>query len=200
MKEHLLSTDPTNWEEFESDSIYKTEIQEIVPPLPTPLKHDISMTRESDSETQPRRKMKNRGNRTRTSIWNYFFEDKKDPTFVFCTTCQKRLSRGKTGNRPGKLSCGSMKPHLKSKHIEVWKEYIELKTISQTKDIPESIEEVIESGKTASKTREEIFWEYLENGLGNVSIQDSTTLSLHEISEHLTIVAKIQTISRNFLG
>ena len=77
-----------------------------------------------------------------------------------------------------------MKPHLKTKHIDVWKEYIELKNISTTKDIPKTIEELNEpKTKKAEKINsEESFWEYLEKAATNVSTKDSKIIALPEVT------------------
>ena len=76
-----------------------------------------------------------------------------DQSFVFCTTCHKKLSRGKTGNPASTFYIGSMRQHLKT-HKEVWKDYVEHKGSDQTDDIPKLNEEIDELAEKSNQCRE----------------------------------------------
>ena len=55
----------------------------------------------------------------KSPIWDYFEEDKSDPTNVLCTVpgCKsKKVSRGKAGIKKGNLSNTPMMNHLKGFH------------------------------------------------------------------------------------
>ena len=55
----------------------------------------------------------------KSPIWDYFEEDKSDPTNVLCTVpgCQsKKVSRGKAGIKKGNSSNTPMMNHLKGFH------------------------------------------------------------------------------------
>ena len=137
----LQSTQPQNWEEFESDSLYKQKVLEVLPSMTPVPNSDIGMIKELASETQKTKTTNNRGHRRRSPIWKYFLEDQIDQSFVFCTTCHKRLSRGKTGNPASTFYIGSMRHHLKT-HKEVWTDYVELIGSDQTEEISKNNEEI----------------------------------------------------------
>ena len=66
MKAHLLSTDPRNWEGFNSESRYKLESVEVLPTLPPPPIHDLNI----NSDTQPILQIQKSTPKTRRKIWN----------------------------------------------------------------------------------------------------------------------------------
>ena len=81
-----------------------------------------------------------------------------------------------------------MKPHLKA-HTAIWRSYVDLKFNFQTKDIPINKEELHETAKQAIEKREENktslgpIWDNFEKDLTDVSIEDTNTILLHEITD-----------------
>ena len=54
----------------------------------------------------------------KSPIWNYFEEERNDPTTVLCKVpgCKSKVSRGKSGSSKSNLSNGPMTMHLKIHH------------------------------------------------------------------------------------
>ena len=150
-----------------------------------PIGHNVSMINELAAETQPNINIKNGGHKRRGPIWKYFLEDETDRSFAFCTTCQKRLSRGKTGNPASKCYIGSMRHHLNT-HKEMLKDFMDFKVSAQTGSIPKSIVELNEP--VANQNREEIkdslgpVVEYFENNSTTSLVEDTKTIKLHMVT------------------
>ena len=139
--------------DFKSDLAYKTEFfdaETSSKPLPN---HDISNINEHALKNNRTKIIKYSGLKRRGPIWNHFVEDKTDRSFVFCTACQKKLSRGKPGNPASKFYIAGMRRHLKT-HKDIWKIYVKSKDSHQTEDRPKSFEEFNEPVSIATKYTE----------------------------------------------
>ena len=180
----LSSTQTQNWEEFESDLSYQKGVLEALPPMIPVENHDLSLTEELGFETQQTKIIQNHGHKRRGPIWNYFLEDKVDQSFVFCTTCHKRLSRGKTGNPASTFYIGSMRHHLKT-HQEIWKDYVELKGSDQTKDVPKNYEEINEPVVKSTQYRA-----VQEDSLGQIGdfFEKDSTIDLDEDNKNIKVL------------
>ena len=61
----------------------------------------------------------------KSPIWDFFEEDKSDPTDVLCMIpgCKTRVSRGKTGTTKANLSNAPMTSHLRIYHKKQFGEF-----------------------------------------------------------------------------
>ena len=124
--------------DFESGLAYTTDMHYAeISSLPL-LNHDINKTNKLHFKNNQTQIIKYSGLKRRGPIWKYFLEDKTDRSFVFCTTCQRRLSRGKPGNPASKFYIAGMRRHLKT-HKDMWKMYVQFKDSHQTENTPKSI-------------------------------------------------------------
>ena len=115
----------------------------------------------------------------KSPIWQYFIEDDKHKNFVYCRTCQVRLSRGPIGTSRSKLNTSCMVIHLK-KHKDLLHEYLSIKIprvdrkerkkeekIYKTKEIEEQIIDIVGRGKKRGQKRGPIWDYYIEDPTDN---------------------------------
>lgn len=81
---------------------------------------DKSYHEESLVDGIKKKKIRKRTNKKSSPIWEFFQEDENDPSIVYCTTCCRKISRGKSGKALHKMTPHGMKTHLRTKHLQQW--------------------------------------------------------------------------------